>query len=229
MNQKHIIKGRVLSFDNVAPHVRSIVILPQASLAFKAGQYAQLKFDGFEARPFSIASAPHAPHLEFHIKSIGHGASAYAAEQLKPGETVEITGPFGDAYLRPENAPILAVAGGLGIAPLKSIIDSALHSGRAAPIHLYMGGKHADDLYLENYFTGISKKHPSLKIIPVLSEPSGHDHHRTGYVGRVAAEDFKDLSGFHAYLAGPPPMILDTLPLLLGKGIKREHIYSDAL
>lgn len=220
--------ARVVEFRDVAPGVRAIRLEPAGPFAFKAGQYARLTFDGFEERPFSIASAPHHGHLEFHIKSLGHGASGYAAGKLAVGETLTLRGPFGRAFLQPGDAPFLAIGGGLGIAPLKSIIESALHQGHSGPIHLYMGGRHASDLYLEEFFSSLAAQNPQLKVTAVLSEASGDDRHRTGYVGRVAAGDFKELAGFMAYLAGPPAMIEDTLPLLLDKSMARENVFSDA-
>lgn len=220
--------ARVLSTKEAAPGIRILTLAPQTPFPFKAGQYARLTFDGFDERPFSIASAPHLETLEFHIKSLGHGASAYAAEKLAVGETIGLRGPFGHAFLRPEPTPILAIGGGLGTAPLKSIIESALNLKCAKTIHLYMGGRQASDLYLENHFMDLSAENLHFHATAVLSEPSGRDHHRTGYVGRVAAGDFTELKGFAVYLAGPPAMVADTVPLLLDKGVLRENIFSDA-
>ena len=228
-----IIKGRVVDLKDVAPHIRIITVQTEHAqpFSFRAGQFAHLTFLGQSERPYSIASPPHQRTLEFHIKSVGHGVSAYITERLKPGEEVMIRGPEGNAFLRDTHGgPILAIAGGLGIAPIKSILETALHRRLTMPIHLYMGGRQAQDLYLEAHFRGLSKLHPNLHIIPVLSEESENSgRYRVGQVGRIAVKDFPLLHEFTVYLAGPPPMISDIMPLLLEKGARESNIHSDAL
>lgn len=221
--------GRVIDIHDVSPDTRkfTIEIDNRQRLPFTAGQYVRLTLPGFEDRPFSIASAPHEPLLEFHVKNSGQGLSSHIVGDMKPGSTVAIDGPHGVGHLRPGERPLLAVAGGLGIAPLKSIIDACLFDRAHPPIYLYWGTRHSGQLYLDDYFRALGKKHPRFSYIPVLSEEKEHPSCRTGMAGSAVTEDFETLAGMSIYMAGPRVMIDATLPLLLQKGAEEDYIFSD--
>lgn len=222
---------RVIEIRNVLPDVRVIELKPEGDtrLKFRAGQYAQLQFANFEAKPFSIASGPHHDVLEFHIKSTGHGVSDYVLNRLEKAEEVEVIAPFGDNYLRDEDTPVLAVAGGLGMAPLKSIVETALFEERASPIHLYYGVDETGELYLFDYFTALDERHAHFHFHPVAMQGENLDAPwRAGTVGRIAADDFTHLQDYQAYMAGPIEMVEEAVPLLMKRGLALENMHSDA-
>lgn len=221
--------GRVIDIHDVSPDIRklSVEIDNKQRLPFIAGQYVQLALPEFEARAFSIASAPHEALLEFHVKNSGHGLSAHIVEKMTPGSTIHLSGPLGTNHWRPVARPLLALAGGLGIAPMKSIIDASLHDRSAAPIHLYWGARLRNQLYLDDYFRALAKKHDRFSYIPVLSEEKEHPHYRSGLISAAVTEDFGALGGMSIYMAGPAAMVDATLPLLLQHGAEEEHIFSD--
>ena len=85
--------------------------------------------------------------------SVGGATSAYVAERLKLGDSVRVEGPFGASYLRESHrGPIIAVAGGSGLAPIKSIVERALAQALPQHIHLYFGVRTERDLYLARPF-----------------------------------------------------------------------------
>ena len=221
--------GRVIGVHDVSPDTRKLTVEidNKQRLPFNAGQYVRLAVPGFEGRPFSIASAPHEPLLEFHIKSSGQGLSAHIVEVLQPGSPITLEGPLGVSHWRPAARPVLALAGGLGIAPLKSVIETCLHDRAHPPVHLYWGAKVRSQLYLDDYFRTLAKKYPRFSYIPVLSDEKNDPHYRTGLTGAAVAEDFETLSGVSIYMAGPAAMIETTLPLLLHKGAEEDYIFSD--
>src|SRR5262245_59494422 len=92
---------------------------------FSAGQFAKLQF-AFAPdvpRDYSMANTPGEPGLEFHIRILAGGLSAQIRERLKVGDTVRVSGPFGTSYLREAHpGPIIAIAGGTGLAPIRSIV-----------------------------------------------------------------------------------------------------------
>lgn len=81
-----------------------------------------------------MANRPDEPCLEFHVRhSHGGGASACSVRQLRLGEGIWVEGPFGDAWLRADHAgPILAIAGGSGLAPIRSIVKTSAVRPQAA-------------------------------------------------------------------------------------------------
>ena len=197
---------------------------------FSPGQYAEVVFGDMPPRDFSMASQPGRVTVEFHIRLVPGGAvSPYISETLKEGDQVKINGPLGTAYYRENHTgPIIAAAGGSGLAPIKSIIDAALVKGARQDIHLYLGVRDERDLYLEDYFKGLAADHSNLTFVPVLSEPSGETGRRTGYLADALAQDFADLDGFKAYLAGPPVMVETSVEKLKAMGIRPQDIHADA-
>lgn len=224
------IVGRVAEIEQATHDIRilRLAIEGGAPFPFEAGQYARLRFDDLPARDYSMASRPGAELLEFHIRNVGDGASRYVATRLSPGERVGIEGPLGDACLRRDHhGPILAVAGGSGLAPLLSIVETALAVDRGREVHLYFGAREERDVYLEPRLRRLEARHPGLRYVPVLSAPAGPTARRRGLVGDAVAEDFKDFSGFKAYLAGPPAMVEATTSMLIGRGLAEADIHAD--
>jgi CDP-4-dehydro-6-deoxyglucose reductase/ferredoxin-NAD(P)+ reductase (naphthalene dioxygenase ferredoxin-specific) len=196
---------------------------------FAAGQYARVSVGGLLARAYSIASRPDEAALEFHIRCVpGDEAGDYIARRLALGDPVEAEGPFGDAWLRPgHRGPILAVAGSSGLAPMKSIVETALGTEAGRHIHLYFGVRQEGDLYLTAHFQALAGRHGNLRFVPVLSEPEGPSKYRRGLVGDAVAADFADFPGFKAYLAGPPAMVEAMVALLTARGLDPRDIHAD--
>ncbi|MGH8772124.1 MAG: FAD-binding oxidoreductase, partial [Burkholderiales bacterium] len=120
--------ARVVRMEAATHDITRLYVEPAGKpLAFAAGQYANLTFGRLPARPYSMANRPDASVLEFHIRRVPDGlVSTYVAEELSIGERIKIEGPYGGAQLRENPArPMLLVAGGSGLAPMKSILLAA--------------------------------------------------------------------------------------------------------
>jgi CDP-4-dehydro-6-deoxyglucose reductase/ferredoxin-NAD(P)+ reductase (naphthalene dioxygenase ferredoxin-specific) len=223
---------RVVALDDATHDIKRLRLAVEAGgpFTFSAGQYAALAFDGQTLRDYSMASRPDEPLLEFHIRrTAGGAASRYAAERLRLGEHVRLEGPYGSSWLREEHrGPILAIAGGSGLAPIKAIVETALAHGMAQPIYLYLGVRDERDLYLEEHFRALATRHPNLRFTPVLSEPAAATQYRRGYVHEAVVADLADLDGAKAYLAGPPVMVEAATALLLERGLRRQDVHADA-
>ena len=204
--------------------------------AFAAGQYAALGFPGQAPRDYSMASRPDEPRLEFHIRrTAGGAASQYVADRLRLGDPVTVEGPYGSCWLREQHrGPILAIAGGSGLAPIKSIVETALVRGMTQPILLYFGARAERDLYLVAHFQDLAARHPNLRFVPVLSDPvlsdpgPGESGWRRGFLHDAVAADFATLAGAKAYLAGPPIMVEATVAILASRGVAPQDIHADA-
>jgi NAD(P)H-flavin reductase/ferredoxin len=199
-------------------------------LMFAAGQFAQLRFAGLPPRSFSMANRPDEPFLEFHIRRMRNGgASAYVAEQLQLGDKVQVEGPFGSATLKPDHAgPIIAAAGGSGLAPIGSIVRTALAGGSQHPIRLYFGTRTERDVYDERALMALAAEHPNLRVEIVLSGSDDPGNRRKGFLHEAIAEDLPTLADTKLYIAGPPPMVEAVAALARSRGARSSDIHADA-
>ena len=104
----------------------------------------------------------------------------------------------------------------------------ALKMGKRQGIYLYFGGREERDIYLEDHFKRLVARHPNLHFITVLSEPAGPTKRRSGLLADVVAQDFGDLDGCKAYLAGPPIMVETTTEALVDLELRSEDCHADA-
>lgn len=223
---------RVVEIGSVTHDIRRVrlEILAGGPYTFSAGQYASVQFAGLPPRDYSMANRPDEPVLEFHIRLVPGGAvTPHVATRLKAGDAVKVIGPYGTSYLRAKHTgPILALAGGSGLAPIKSIVETALADGATQPIHLYFGVRDERDLYLEDHFRKLAGRHPNLRFTPVLSEPSGPTARRTGFLADAVRADFPTLDGAKVYLAGPPVMVETATAAVEALGVRRQDCHADA-
>ena len=226
---------RVSRRQNATPEVwllRLESLIEGGLFHWRAGQYASVRFHGQEPRDYSIANRPGDGFAEFHIRHVGgDGASGYVADGLAEGERVEVQGPFGEAWFRRDHpGPVLAVAGGTGLAPMKAVVEDALGTSLERDVHLYYGCRDEGEIYLERYFIDLARRHPRFRFVTVLSaaRPEDDPGRRRGLVGEAVAADFRSLAGFDCYLAGPPPMIDAVTDLVTAKGAGAGRVFADA-
>ncbi|NLN47382.1 MAG: 2Fe-2S iron-sulfur cluster binding domain-containing protein [Clostridiaceae bacterium] len=206
-------------------------------ISFRAGQYVQLhskpygKIRESVFRAYSIASSPSdTQYIDLIVRLVPEGiCTTYVHTALKVGDPVRINGPFGDFYLRGNKHELIMIAGGSGLAPMRSIILDVLERQLDHPIRFFFGAVTRKDLYYVEYFTELSKQHPQLTFIPALSAP-GPDDQWTGEVGlitEVVARHVPDANDREAYLCGSPGMINACLKVLKDKGFSDDRILYD--
>jgi CDP-4-dehydro-6-deoxyglucose reductase/ferredoxin-NAD(P)+ reductase (naphthalene dioxygenase ferredoxin-specific) len=219
----------VTDIASPTPEVRVVRMSLGDPLPFEAGQYVRLWFDALPARDYSLGNRPSDPSLEFHIRiNSEKGVGRYVGERLRVGESVGLAGPYGDAFLRREHrGPVLAVAGGTGIVPIQSIVETALAEGTTQPVHLYWGVRSDADIYALARFRALAARHRNLRVVCALVHPVSGSPHRAGHVSEVVAEDFCDVAGFKAYVAGPPAMVSAMQAVLLGRGLDPSDLHAD--
>jgi len=227
------LRCRVIDIKDLTHDIRALELAIESGgpYTFSAGQHARLKFGpGIPERSYSMANRPDQPNLEFHIRLVPNGqASGYVFMNVRAGAEVTLSGPVGNAYLREKHrGPILAVAGGSGMAPIKSIVETALSDDPSRSVHCYFGVRDERDVYLEPRLSELARAHPNLSVHIVLSQPSTPSARRTGTLAEVIARDFSQLDCFKAYVAGPPAMVETVQRELLKIGLAMRDIHADA-
>lgn len=205
-------------------------------LVWAAGQYADLFHpEGADApRSYSFATAPPPDggrELEFHVRRVPGGTfSNWLLDSARPGLRLEVRGPYGDMTLRPGARPLLCVAGGSGLAPIKALLEQAEIEGADRPVRLLFGARSQADLYGERWLTAMAARwRAPFSWWPVLSEepPESDWTGRRGLVTDHIEAALEGTTDIHAYLAGPPPMVDAGLAALAQAGVAPESVRFD--
>lgn len=196
-------------------------------LQFLAGQYIDILQKDGKPRSFSLANAPHDDELlELHVRLIPGGAfTQHVFDGMKERDILRLKGPLGSFRLHEESSrPIIFVASGTGFAPVKAIIEHALHIGFSREMHFYWGVRKQADLYM---LEKVKEWEASgIRFIPVVSDEAWDG--RGGFVHQAVLEDFQDLSGFDVYACGAPVMIEAAhRDFTAQRGLVQEAFFSD--
>jgi len=229
-------EGKIVSVTLLTRDILHVCVALNEPMEYCAGQYANLYVPGIEgARAYSYADAPvpgGTTVLSFHVRLLQDGAmSGWFAERTSVGASIRVDGPYGVFRLRESDVPILCVAGGSGMAPLKAMLEQAGRSGVSRPVVYLFGGRTQADLY-ESAFVEefVDAWAGPIRFLPVLSEePAASDWEGArGFVTDfITAVDEFELLGVQAYLCGPPAMIDTALSILLKAGVRGRDIYFD--
>ena len=143
----------VTEINELSPEIAEVVLTTSAPLEFRPGQYVRVKFSGYPAREFSptfrLDGSFKQGELVFHIRRLPGGTvSAQFGKTIRPGHAAHVQGPFGQAYLRQGQGPLVLVAGGAGWAPIWALARSARSTQRNREMVVVAGSRDADNLYM---------------------------------------------------------------------------------
>lgn len=228
-----IMPCRVQELNKLANDVMQMKLkLPvNERLAFRAGQYIEFMLKGGQRRAFSIANPPHDDtFLELHLRKIEGGQfTGHVFDTMQVKEILRFEGPLGTFHLREESTkPVILLAGGTGFAPIKSIIEHALHNQIQRPFHLYWGARTHSGLYQHTLAQQWAARHPNVRYTPVISDDDAGWQGRRGLVHQAVLEDHSDLSGFQVYACGAPAMIDAARADFTAAGLPTEEFFADA-
>lgn len=196
---------------------------------YVAGQHMNVHLDDGSHRSFSMASAPGANRFDFHVRRIPGGR--FTQDQLgrlAPGAVLDVELPLGNFRLHAEDyQPIVMVATGTGLAPLKGMLETLFDDDDCPPVWLYWGARSQADLYLDAQIRTWAQRLYEFRYVPVLSRAGADWTGRRGHVQQAVLQDIPDLAGHSIYLCGSPAMIGDARESFLAHGADLRHIYSD--
>jgi CDP-4-dehydro-6-deoxyglucose reductase len=207
---------RVMALHKPAPDVALLRLQLPANQSFRyhAGQYIEFILRDGARRSYSMANAPGRtgtpPAIELHIRHLPGGLFTDAVfSTLKEKDILRVEGPFGSFFLRESHKPIVLLASGTGLAPVKALVEQLQDSGNTRPAVLYWGCRSRADLYLHAWAEEAAATLPWLRYIPVLSDalPADGWTGRTGFVHQAVMTDLPDLSGHQVYACGAPLMV----------------------
>lgn len=202
---------------------------------FQPGQFLTISVttEGKEAkRSYSIASSPCCRGwCEITVKHAPHGAvSAFLHEQVKAGDLLEASGPYGKFSFRGAEAPnIVFIAGGVGITPLMSALRYLTDQSWAGGIFLVYACASLKDVIYREELEYLVRRHPNLHVTFVLSDETSPLW--TGPRGFITKEllmqAVPDLSDRLIHLCGPPPMMQAVKSILSEVGVPPEQVKTE--
>lgn len=235
-------KTEVESIKDLTYDIKEVKLKLDSEISFKAGQYAQIVIPPYNdiknttQRAYSISSGPEDKnHLEFLIRLVPGGiATTYVHTFLKQGDTLNIIAPVGDFYLKDTNNDILCIAGGSGMAPIKSILLNMINRKITdRKVWFFFGAKSVNDLFYEDIMENYKKKLDNINFIPALSEPLPEENWKgeSGLITEILDKYLKDKiktdKEKECYLCGSPGMIDACIKILNKHNITDDKIFYD--
>jgi len=191
-------------------NVKSFRVEVGREIDFQAGQFLQvaLKTEPELQRYLSISSAPSENgYIEF-TKKLTESNFSKILNNLEVGEYVKIKYPFGNFTLDEGTEKIAFISGGIGITPIRSICKFVVDKNIGTDMVLIYANRTINDIAFREDFDQMQKQYPKVKVVHVLSEPSGELISRAGRVNsQVIKEDIPDYLERRFYLCGPPSMV----------------------
>ncbi|MBN2105718.1 NADH:ubiquinone reductase (Na(+)-transporting) subunit F [bacterium] len=153
---------------------------------------------------------------------------------LKPGDRVIMSGPYGEFYAKDTDAEMVFIGGGAGMAPMRShIFDQLNRLNSKRKISFWYGARSLREVFYQNEFDALQKKHPNFSWNLALSEPLHEDHWKgpTGFIHQVLYDlylkEHPAPEDCEYYICGPPQMNSAVLGMLDSLGVEEDNICLD--
>jgi CDP-4-dehydro-6-deoxyglucose reductase len=203
---------RVVENRKEARDIHVIKVERPEGFEFLPGQFSILSPNGTK-RAYSIANCPEEKeYLEFCIKRVPNGKVSPVLCSSKPGDVLELYGPFGDFVLNyPPKNHLLFVCVGTGIAPIKSMIEHLEKNGTKKTVTLIYGALNEHTIPYRSLLEKWCQKE-NFEVIITLSNPLNPEKWKgeIGFVQDVIRKRFETLRDFEIYICGSPQMVLET-------------------
>ncbi len=244
--------------EDAAQSICSFYLMPedeQPLPPFLPGQFLTFRLDipaatgGTEqvVRCYSLSDAPRSDCYRISIKRVPPPkgrqvppgrSSAFFHEQVAVGSLLQVRAPAGHFHIDRSDAPVVLIAGGIGITPMLSMLNWCLAEQPEREIWLFYGVRNSRELVMRAHLEALAAAHPNFHLRLCFSDPlpedvarndvTRHDylHHRRIDVNLLRMQlPFKP---FHFYICGPTPMLESLVPALDDWGVPDARIHFEA-
>ena len=243
--------GQVCSFELVPDDgVPLPPFLPGQFLTFRLELPAAQGSTAAVVRCYSLSDAPNADAYRVTIKrspTPGPAAGSLAAatgavshffhDRVSVGSMLQVRAPAGRFYLDRSQAPVVLIAGGIGITPMLSMVNWAMQEQPEREVWLFYGVREAAELVMLPQLQALAAKHPNFHMHLCFSGPPPvaesreraalvHQHHSRIDVRLLRS--VLPLKPYHFYLCGPTALLVSLVPALAGWGVADERIHFEA-
>ena len=204
---------------------------------FLPGQFLQVevpKDDGSKAkRSYTIASSPtQRAYVELTVKREAQGAvSRHLHDKVKPGDLVQVAGPFGHFTFTGSDAEsIVLIAGGVGITPMMSVLRYLTDTAWPGDIFFVYAARSTEEFVFRREIELLERRHPNLTVFAAMERAPGTVWHGAeGQITRALLESaVPEIAKRRVHLCGPPAMMTAMRDILTQIGVPDAQIFSEA-
>lgn len=217
------------SIHQMTPRVKQYVLEVEGHpFSYRPGQHIRIvvEQDGETVqRPYTPVNLPGTDALALAIKRYEEGTVSVWMDEQDPGDSIVITEPGGNLYLRDPDRDVVFLSTGTGITPMIAMLKQYLNDGSGRAAFLYGERTQADIMYRET-LDHLSADHDRLDVLYSLSHEEWAGS--TGFVQSHLSDGVID--GFenpHYYICGIPPMVVDTEERLLEQNVEADRIITE--
>src|SRR5689334_3001413 len=155
----------VVSSRSMTPSIHGISLRKPARFSFLPVQFTFLTLitdQGPDTRPMSLAVSPTRPNLEYGVR-VSDSPYKRAFVSLRPGDAVQVRGPFGD-FVLDEERPAVLIAGGIGITPLKGMAEYAADKKLKIPVRLLYSNRTEHEIAYKTELEELERRNPKFRV-----------------------------------------------------------------
>ncbi len=197
-----------------------------------------------EFRAYSMANHPAEGNIVMLNVRIAHpppnkwdappGIASSYIFNLKPGDKVVISGPYGDFFIKDTDREMVYIGGGAGMAPLRSHLFHLFHTLKTGrKVSYWYGARSKREMFYDNHFKKIAEKFPNFSYNVALSDPMPEDNWDgyKGFIHQIVLDNYlskhDDPTEIEYYMCGPPMMNSAVSKMLDDLGVDNEMIDFD--
>ncbi len=197
----------------------------------------------YSKRNYSLATNPaEASVLKFNVRiafppagsNVSGGVGSSYVFNLKSGDEVQLTGPFGDFRIKKSDHEMVYIGRGAGMAPLRSHLSYLFETEKTKrKVSFWYGAHSVNDIFYDDYFKKLEAENENFAFHQAVSNVSENDNWNgsVGYIHDVVLSNYlgthKNPREIEYYLCGPPAMIKATLNMLKNLGVNEDSISFD--
>jgi ferredoxin-NADP reductase len=238
--------------EDIAQSVCSFYLVPedrQPLPPFLPGQFLTFRLDlpTGEAseqiiRCYSLSDAPRPDAYRVSIKRVPAPSgsdyppgrsSGYFHDHVAVGSQLQVRSPAGHFHIDRSDAPVVLIAGGIGITPMLSMLNWCLAEQPGREIWLFFGVRHGREMVMKSHLEALDAAHPNFHLRLCFSDPqpedeAGRDFHHRGRVDVSLLRTQLPLKPYHFYICGPTPMMASLVSALEDWGVPDARIHFEA-
>ena len=221
------INGEIVDIIDESPTIKTFVVVPEEKFKFEAGQFVELTLPGEGEAPFTPSSSP-AETEKMDITIMKAGRVTALLHECKKGQKVGIRGPYGNGYPVDDfvGEYIYIVAGGVGLAPMRSLFLTLVARIKDfKSVVCRLGARTPADFIYKKTLFGAWQEIDGVDIKLTVDEADGDWNGHVGVVTTILKPGDIDIANAVAVVCGPPIMMKHATLKLLEFGFQAKDIY----